>query len=65
MRVTRPLIDNIRPFQVLRRFFIDSIIGSQVDLLFGFAPTGIPRNRKGMDSTAQCKKDDDALKKLS
>jgi hypothetical protein len=65
MRVTLPPIDRIRPFQVLRRFFIDSIIGTQVDLLLGLAPTGIPRKRKGIDSTAQCKKDDEALKKLS
>jgi hypothetical protein len=50
---------------MLSLFFIDSIIGIQVALLLGSAPTGIPRNRKGIDSTAQCKKDDDALKKLS
>jgi hypothetical protein len=58
-------MDKIRPFQVLRRFFIDSIIGIHVALLLGLAPTGIPRKRKGIDSTAQCKKEDDALKKLS
>jgi hypothetical protein len=42
-----------------------SIIGAQVPFLLGLAPIGIPRNRKGIESTSQCKKDDDALKKLS
>jgi hypothetical protein len=65
IRVTLPPIERIQPFQVLRRFFVDSIIGNHVDLLLGLAPTGIPRKRKGIDSTAQCKKEDDALKKLS
>jgi hypothetical protein len=40
-------------------------MGIHVALLLGLAPTGIPRKRKGIDSTAQCKKEDDALKKFS
>jgi hypothetical protein len=56
MRITLPPIDKIRPFQVLRHFFMDSIIGSHMDLLLGLAPTGIPRKQKGIDSMTQYKK---------
>jgi hypothetical protein len=41
------------------------MIGNQVDFLLGFAPTGIPRKRKGIESTPQYKKKEDARKNLS
>jgi hypothetical protein len=41
---------------------MESKIGDQVALLLGLAPTGMPRNRKGINSTPQCKKDDEAHK---
>jgi hypothetical protein len=65
IRVTLAPIDNKRPFQLPSLFFIEFKIGSQVDLLRGLAPTGMPRKQKGIDSTPQCKKDDEALKNLS
>jgi hypothetical protein len=35
-----------------------------VDILLGLAPYGNPRKQKGIDSTPQCKKDEEALKNL-
>jgi hypothetical protein len=61
MRVTLAPIDKRRPFQEHNLFFIDSKMGDQVILLLGLAPTGMPRKRKGIDSTPQCKNDEDAL----
>jgi hypothetical protein len=60
IRVTLAPIDNKRPFQLPSLFFIEFKIGSQVDLL-----RAKPRKWKGVDSTLQCKKDEEALKNLS
>jgi hypothetical protein len=65
MRETLPPIDKFLPFQTQSLLFIDSMIGNQVDFLLGFAPTEIPRKRKGIESTPQCKKEEDARKNLS
>jgi hypothetical protein len=35
-----------------------------VDILLELAPTSNPRKQKGIDSTPQCKKDEEALKNL-
>jgi hypothetical protein len=44
---------------------MESKIGVHVVLLLGLAPTGIPRKRKGIESTSQFRNDDEARKKLS
>jgi hypothetical protein len=44
---------------------MESKIGIQVDLLLGLAPTGKSRKQEGMESTPQCRKDEEALKNLS
>jgi hypothetical protein len=65
MRVTLAHIDKRRPFRVQSIFSRESKIGSQVDIFLGLAPYGNPRKQKGIDSTPQCKKDEEALKNLS
>jgi hypothetical protein len=65
MRVTLPPMERLLPFHKPSLFFKDSKMGDQVALRLGLAPTGIPRNRKGIESTSQCKNDDEARKKLS
>jgi hypothetical protein len=64
MRVTLAPIDKRRSFQVQSLFFVESKISNQVDILLELAPTSNPRKQKGIDSTPQCKKDEEALKNL-
>jgi hypothetical protein len=42
---------------------MDSTTGFQVSFLLGLAPTGIPRNLKGITSERNDKKDEAAVKK--
>jgi len=45
-----------RPLHKENLFFIDSIIGVQVENLLGLAPTEIPKYQKGTPSLLQVKK---------
>jgi hypothetical protein len=65
VRVTLPPIERLRLFQAQSLFFKESIIGDLVALRLGLAPTRIPRKRKGIESTSECKKDEEARRKLS
>lgn len=61
--VTHPTIDKFLFCQgeCLRRIF--KIIGFQVDLLQWLAPTGMPKNIKGIDPILQARKDDTSWRK--
>jgi hypothetical protein len=63
--VTHLPIERLWPFYLSRNLLIDSTIGFHVIFLCGFAPTGIPKKRKGIQSTSQWRKTEVAHKKFS
>jgi hypothetical protein len=63
IRVILPPYERWQLLQVDNLFSIISTIGFQVARLLGLAPTGIPKNLKGMVSERQDKKAEPAAKK--